>query len=91
MHGELAGHAADLGFDAGDTSDSGNNDFPDFTSREHDILARIVQGDSNDQIAESLGISVSTVKTHIGNILRKTGQTNRVRLIVWAARHLRGI
>ncbi|NEG54650.1 hypothetical protein GFD21_02395 [Bifidobacterium sp. SMA15] len=51
------------------------------------MLARIIQGDSNDQIAVSLGISVSTVKTHIGNILRKTGQTNRVRLIVWAARH----
>ena len=73
--------------DDGETSDSGNNDLPDFTSRERDILARIVQGDSNDQIAASLGISVSTVKTHIGNILRKTGQTNRVRLIVWATRH----
>lgn len=47
--------------DDGETSDSGNNDLPDFTSREHDILARIVQGDSNEQIAGSLGISVSTV------------------------------
>ncbi|NMM99199.1 response regulator [Bifidobacterium olomucense] len=77
--------------DDGETSDSGNNDLPDFTSREHAILARIVQGDSNEQIAARLGVSVSTVKTHIGNILRKTGQTNRVRLIVWAARHLHGL
>ncbi|WP_169240586.1 LuxR C-terminal-related transcriptional regulator [Bifidobacterium olomucense] len=38
-------------------------------------------------MAANLGVSVSTVKTHIGNILRKTGQTNRVRLIVWAVRH----
>ena len=66
-----------------------DNDLPDFTSRERDILARVVQGDSNERIAASLGVSVSTVKTHIGNILRKTGQTNRVRLIVWATRHLR--
>ncbi|RSX52392.1 response regulator [Bifidobacterium callimiconis] len=73
--------------DDGETSDERNDDLPDFTNREHDVLARVVQGDSNDQIAESLGISVSTVKTHIGNILRKTGQINRVRLIVWAARH----
>ncbi|OXN01245.1 response regulator [Bifidobacterium vansinderenii] len=71
--------------------DRRNEDLPDFTGRERDVLARIVQGDSNEQIAARLGISVSTVKTHIGNILRKTGQTNRVRLIVWAARHLRGI
>ena len=68
---------------------SEDNDLPDFTSRERDILARVVQGDSNERIAASLGVSVSTVKTHIGNILRKTGQTNRVRLIVWATRHLR--
>ncbi|WP_420829362.1 response regulator [Bifidobacterium miconis] len=73
--------------DDGETSDSGNDDLPDFTGREHNILARIVQGDSNEQIAASLGVSVSTVKTHIGNILRKTGQTNRVCLIVWAAQH----
>lgn len=66
-----------------------DNDLPDFTSRERDILARVVQGDSNERIAASLGVSVSTFKTHIGNILRKTGQTNRVRLIVWATRHLR--
>ncbi|WP_223846914.1 MULTISPECIES: LuxR C-terminal-related transcriptional regulator [Bifidobacterium] len=43
--------------------------------------------DAIDQIAASLGLSVSTVKTHIGNILRETGQTNRVRLIVWSVRH----
>ncbi|MBT1165247.1 response regulator [Bifidobacterium simiarum] len=73
-----------------ETSDSGNDDLPDFTGREHAILARIVQGDSNEQIAASLGISVSTVKTHIGNILRKTGQTNRVRLIIWVTRHSMG-
>ncbi|MBT1171945.1 response regulator transcription factor [Bifidobacterium sp. MA2] len=77
--------------DDSETSVRRDDGLPDFTNRERGILARIVQGDSNDQIAARLGISVSTVKTHIGNILRKTGQTNRVRLIVWAARHLQGM
>lgn len=51
---------------------------PDLTPREREIAQLIVaEGLSNDQIAERLFISVKTVKTHVGSILRKCGQTQR--------------
>lgn len=38
-------------------------------------------GDSYQAVGEKLNISVSTVKTHISNIFRKTGASNKVELI----------
>lgn len=51
------------------------------TSREKEILELILRGYSNPQIAEELFISVSTVKRHVNNILRKTDTRNRYELI----------
>nr|WP_281246021.1 helix-turn-helix transcriptional regulator [Pseudomonas benzenivorans] len=41
------------------------------TGREQDVLRRISRGQSNQQIADSLFISLSTVKTYINNLFRK--------------------
>jgi len=47
------------------------------TAREHDVLDGILQGRSNAQLAERLGISVPTVKTHVSNVLAKLGAESR--------------
>lgn len=58
----------------------------DLTKQELEILRHVIACETNDQIAESLGIEVSTVKTHIHNLLNKTGFTNRLELAVNAAK-----
>lgn len=52
----------------------------EFTPRELDVLRLIVRGLPDAAIAEELHISVATVRTHIGELFRKTGYSNRVRL-----------
>lgn len=47
------------------------------TSRERDILNLVHAGRTNPEIASELSVSLSTVKTHVGHILRKTGRSNR--------------
>jgi DNA-binding CsgD family transcriptional regulator len=56
------------------------------TERELDVLLRIAAGASNKQIANDLDLSLSTVATHIRNILRKTGTANRTEAVTHARR-----
>ncbi|MGW6620286.1 response regulator [Nocardia sp. NPDC055002] len=58
---------------------------PQLTPRELDVLRLVAQGYGNQEIADQLHLGVSTVKTHIANLLGKTGTDNRVRLAVYAA------
>ncbi|MBZ8176707.1 response regulator [Corynebacterium sp. 3HC-13] len=60
---------------------------PGMTERESEILTLICQGLSNRRIADHLKIAETTVKTHIKNLLRKTDTSDRVNLVIWAARH----
>jgi two-component system NarL family response regulator len=50
---------------------------PALTSRELDVLKRIVAGRSNKEISGDLHISEATVKTHINSILGKLGVSDR--------------
>lgn len=50
----------------------------DLTDRERDVLKLLTEGLSNNEIAERLIISPSTVKYHIGNIYTKLGVDSRV-------------
>ncbi|GLY48667.1 response regulator transcription factor [Lentzea sp. NBRC 102530] len=54
------------------------------TAREHEILLLLAQGMSNDDIARSLVVEVSTVKSHLARILPKLGVTSRLQAVVWA-------
>lgn len=51
------------------------------TPREHELVELIYQGKSNKDIAETLFLSESTVKTHIYNIFRKMEVKNRIEVI----------
>ena len=57
---------------------------PTLTSRERDVLRLLATGASNHEIAQSLVISLSTVKKHVSNVLGKLGATSRTQAIVEA-------
>jgi DNA-binding NarL/FixJ family response regulator len=57
------------------------------TQREHQIVALVVEGSSNREIATRLGLSAQTVKNQLSVILDKLGVTSRVQLAVYAVRH----
>jgi len=57
----------------------------DLTAREHDVLELVGAGLSNGEISERLHMGVTTVKTHIANLMSKTSSANRVQLAVYAA------
>lgn len=59
----------------------------DLTPREKDVLALIVQGRSNGEIAEALFISRSTVKFHVSSILSKFGVDSRTEAATLAVQH----
>lgn len=54
-----------------------------FTAREQEVLGEIVQGYSNQKIADRLGCAVTTVRFHRANILGKTGMKNAAELTAW--------
>lgn len=56
----------------------------DLTPREIQVLRLLTTGVGNDEIAESLGISLNTVKTHIQHLLDKTGFASRTQLAIQA-------
>lgn len=58
------------------------------TPREKEVLLMIASGNSKDDIADELGISPHTVKTHISNIYNKIDVPNRVQAALWAAKNL---
>ncbi|WP_329024446.1 response regulator transcription factor [Streptomyces sp. NBC_00690] len=56
------------------------------TPREREVLALVGAGLANKDIADRLHLGVTTVKTHIANLMAKTGRDNRIRLAVLAVR-----
>ena len=56
------------------------------SSRQVDVLRQLAEGKSNKLICRELGISESTVKTHLETIFRKLGATSRTQAVVAAAR-----
>lgn len=59
----------------------------DLTPREREVLALLVEGLSNNQIAGELTVSPATVNYHVGNILSKLGAANRTEAATLAIQH----
>jgi LuxR family maltose regulon positive regulatory protein len=54
------------------------------SERELEVLHLLVRGDSNQEIAEGLVITIDTVKRHVSNIFSKLGVHTRVRAVARA-------
>jgi DNA-binding NarL/FixJ family response regulator len=51
------------------------------TERERDVLRCMVDGLNNNEIAETLVVSLGTVKFHISNVFHKLGVSSRVETV----------
>ncbi len=56
------------------------------TPRETQVLRHLAMGLSNKEIAQSLTVSIETVKEHVQHLLRKLGVNDRTQAAVWAVR-----
>lgn len=56
------------------------------TAKESEVLRHLASGLTNEEIARTLQISDGTVRTHVQQILRKIGASDRVQAAVWAVR-----
>ncbi|WP_077799284.1 response regulator transcription factor [Streptomyces sp. JHA26] len=83
VHHLPTGTAAD---DPSDGSSDGSSDprLASLTDREREILMVMGQGWTNTEIAQRLHLAESTVKTHVGRILAKTGSRDRVQAVILA-------
>ena len=52
----------------------------DLSPRETEVMRALLDGKDNQNIASEMGISPATVKVHVHNVLKKTGQANRQEL-----------
>ena len=70
------------------TKDEGSSAVSRLSPRERDILREIARGASNKEIARTLSIAETTVKSHVQHILRKLNLTSRVQAAVFAVTDL---
>lgn len=81
---KLAGFVLDAftALDPGDVDD----EWGSLTAREREVLQHIARGYTYRETGEALFISVKTVESHVGSVLRKLQLTNRNELTRWAAK-----
>jgi len=58
--------------------------FPELTEREHEILALIAHGRTNEQIGAQLVVSIKTVRNHVSTIFSKLQVADRAQAVVRA-------
>lgn len=81
MTKKLLGDYLQRGRGTGEKDDADN-----LTNREREILRYIAEGNTNQEIADALVLSVATVQTHRANIMQKLGLHNSAELVKYAIR-----
>jgi len=71
----------------GPTSDAGKTPRDPLTAREREIVQLLAEGQSNKEVASTLGISVKTVETHRGHIMSKLKLHSMSDLVRYAVRN----
>ena len=61
------------------------------SAREKEVLQGIESGKKNKDIADELFVDISTIKSHINNIYKKTGLSNRKELRFYAEKVLKKV
>lgn len=61
--------------------------FAALTEKEREVFGAVARGLSNTEVADLVFLSESTVKTHVGAVLRKLGLRDRVQIVVFAHEH----
>jgi DNA-binding NarL/FixJ family response regulator len=64
----------------------GHRTGPEFTERQYAVLVCLCQGDPNKVIGRKLGMTETTVKVHVREIMRKLGVSNRTQVAIAAGR-----
>ena len=59
----------------------------ELTDRQREVLALVVEGYSNQEIANALFVSLATVRFHVSTILAKLGASNRAEAAALAVKH----
>jgi DNA-binding NarL/FixJ family response regulator len=84
--GDLAGDATPEAVDyTGNTAILGRAE--GLSAREVEVVGLITLGYGNDQIAQTLFLSINSVKTYIRSAYRKMGVTSRSQAIAWSVQH----
>ncbi|GHH51058.1 response regulator [Streptomyces umbrinus] len=79
----LIGHYSS-GAGAGIRADAGPRELDSLTGSQRNVLTLVASGLNNSEIAEELGITVGTVKSHVNALLRKLGLRDRVQVTILA-------
>ena len=72
---------------AGGGAEGGGDALGSLTARERDVLGAVARGLSNRAIADELGITERTARTHVSNILAKLGLASRTQAALLAVQH----
>jgi len=70
-----------------DTANADGSPASALTAREQQVMEMLARGMTNREIAENLSISIKTVDTHRGHILKKLGLRNNSELTRFAVKH----
>ncbi|MEU0641411.1 response regulator transcription factor [Streptomyces umbrinus] len=79
----LIGHYSS-GAGPGIRADAGPRELDSLTGSQRNVLTLVASGLNNSEIAEELGITVGTVKSHVNALLRKRGLRDRVQVTILA-------
>ncbi|MGW7274598.1 helix-turn-helix transcriptional regulator [Streptomyces sp. NPDC054864] len=60
---------------------------PYFSPREHDVIALLLEGCSNRQIADKMGISLHSAKRHVSSVLSKVNSPSRAHFVAQMLRN----